>query len=114
MKKSKIFILFAFVLILSSCSAFQAAIMTSSKMNKLELGMSKEQVTKILGSDYTIAEKRIEDSNRIEVLSYRSYYKDDEFYMFVFKNDKLEKWYRELVPKAPAQLYPPASAGTAK
>jgi hypothetical protein len=68
-------------------------------MNKLELGMSKVQVTNILGSAYTIAEKRIEDNNKIEVLSYRDFYKDDEFYMFVFKNDKLEKWYRELLPR---------------
>jgi len=100
MKKSKIYILSSFlILILSSCATFSAAIMTSTNMNKLELGMSKEQVTKILGSDYTIAEKRIEDDKTIEVLSYRDYYHNDEFYMFVFKNDKLEKWYRELLPK---------------
>ncbi|MDO9634490.1 MAG: hypothetical protein Q7J05_05515 [Paludibacter sp.] len=100
MKKPENFILFAFViLIFSSCATFSAAIMTSTDMNKLELGMSEEQVTKILGSAYTIAEKRIEENNKIEVLSYRDYYKDDEFYMFVFKNDKLEKWYRELLPK---------------
>lgn len=73
--------------------------MTSSNMNKLELGMSKEQVTEILGSDYTIAEKRLEDNNEIEVLSYRDFYKNDEFYLFVFKNKKLDKWYRELFPK---------------
>lgn len=73
--------------------------MTSFKMNKLELGMSKEQVTDILGSDYTIAEKRFEGSNEIEVLSYRDHYENDEFYLFVFKNKKLEKWYRELYSK---------------
>lgn len=100
MKKSKIYILSAFViLIVSSCATFQVAIMTSSNMNKLELGMTKEQVSKILGSDYSIAEKRIEDNKTIEVLSYRNYYRNDEFYMFVFKNNKLEKWYRELLPK---------------
>ena len=98
--KQSTFILFVItVLILSSCASFSAAIMTSTNMNKLELGMSKEQVTHILGSDYTIAEKRIEDNTKIEVLSYRNFYKDDEFYMFVFKNKKLEKWYRELLPK---------------
>lgn len=100
MNPSKIFILSAFVvLMLSSCSGFQVAIMSSDKMNKLELGMSKEQVTKILGNGYTIAEKRMELGKKVEVLSYRDYYKNDEFYMFVFKNDNLEKWYRELLPK---------------
>jgi len=100
MKKSNVFILSAFVvLILSSCSTFRVAMMTSSNMNKLELGMSKAQVTEILGKDYTFAEKRIEDNKLIEVLSFRNYYKNEEFYMFVFKNDKLEKWYREFAPK---------------
>jgi len=78
--------------------------MTSEKMNRLELGMSKEQVTQILGIGYTIAEKRIQDSNEIEVLSYRDFYKDDELYMFLFKNKKLEKWYRELLPKDKIEL----------
>jgi hypothetical protein len=98
MKRSKI-IISAFLLLLSSCASFSVAFMTSSNMNHLELGMSKKQVTDILGSVYTIAEKRIEDNNKIEVLSYRDYYKNDEFYMFVLKNDKLEKWYRILQPK---------------
>lgn len=83
---------FFMMLILSACSS----LISSSKMDKLELGMSKEQVTTILGKRYTIAEKRIENGNQIEILSYRDY---DEFYMFLFMNDKLEKWYRKLLPK---------------
>lgn len=107
MKKTKVFIFSAFViLLLTSCAAFKLTPMTSSVMNKLELGMSKEQVTTILGTDYTIAEKRIEDGNKIEVLSYRDVTYSGEFYMFVFKNDSLEKWYRILQPKesTPATL----------
>ncbi len=100
MKKIKNFILSAFLLLLfHSCSSLQVSHMTSSNINKLELGMSKEQVTQILGSNYTIAEKRLEGNNEIEVLSYRDYYKNDEFYLFVFNNQKLDKWYRELLPK---------------
>lgn len=99
MKNINAFILSAVVLLLTSCAVFKVAHMTSTDMNKLELGMSKQQVTTILGSAYTIAEKRIEDKNEIEVLSYRDIYKDDEFYMFVFNNNKLEKWYRILQPK---------------
>jgi len=73
-------------------------------MNQLELGMSKDQVTQILGIGYTIAEKRVQDSNEIEVLSYRDFYKDDELYLFLFKNQKLEKWYRELLPRESIEL----------
>jgi hypothetical protein len=97
MKKVTILILTVFGLMLSACMS--VAHMTSKEMNKLELGMSKENVTGILGTGYTIAEKRMEDNNKIEILSYRDFYRSDEFYMFVFKNDKLEKWYQVLQPK---------------
>lgn len=100
MKKFKICILFVFlILVLDSCASFQVVNMTSSNMNQLELGMSKEEVTQILGRDYTIAEKRLEDNNEIEVLSYKNFYESNEYYLFVFKNHKLEKWYRELLLK---------------
>jgi len=68
-------------------------------MNKLELGMKRKNVISILGTGYTIAEKRVENDTQIEVLSYRDFFSEDEFYMFVFADDKLEKWYRELLPK---------------
>ena len=95
--KTRICILFILVLITTACSS--VVNMTSEKMNKLELGMSKQQVTEILGSNYTIAEKKIENGVQVEVLSYRDFYKDDEFYMFIFKNKTLEKWHRELALK---------------
>ncbi len=95
--KTRICILFIIVLITTACSS--VVNMTSEKMNKLELGMSKQQVTEILGSNYTIAEKKIENGVQVEVLSYRDFYKDDEFYMFTFKNNTLEKWHRELALK---------------
>ncbi len=100
MKKNKISILSTLLLLLlASCMPmYSIAYMTSSKMNKLELGMSKEQVTQVLGTDYKIAEKRLEDNNEIEVLSYRDRVEKDEVYYFVFKNKKLEKWYQELIP----------------
>lgn len=61
--------------------------------------MTKEQVTSILGKGYRVAEKRVEDNDQIEILSYRDFYLEDEFYMFRFVNGKLEKWYRELLPR---------------
>ena len=60
--KTRICILFIIVLITTACSS--VVNMTSEKMNKLELGMSKQQVTEILGSNYTIAEKKIENAFR--------------------------------------------------
>ncbi len=72
--------------------------MTSANMDQLELGMSKDQVTTILGKGYTIAEKRMAGEVVIEVLSYRDFYEDDEFYMFLFEDNQLKRWYRELLP----------------
>lgn len=95
MKRHLLYILL--VVILAGCSSVVR--ITSSKMDKLELGMTKEQVVNILGKGYRISEKRIEEGLLIEVLSYRDLYNEDEFYLFQFKDDRLEKWYRELVPK---------------
>ena len=51
-------------------------------MNKIELGMSKKQVSDIPGKTYTIAEKYTEAKDEIEVISYRNFPQDDEFYLF--------------------------------
>mgnify|MGYP003623415695 CR=1 FL=1 len=96
--KTKILLLTFFAsLLFIGCTSVTR--MTSSNMNKLELGMTKEEVTNILGKEYTIAEKRIENGVEIEVISYRDFYRSDEFYLFVFSNNKLQKWYRELMPR---------------
>ncbi|MFN3997071.1 hypothetical protein [Algoriphagus sp.] len=84
--------------ILYSCSPAVFSHMNGNKMDKLELGMSKQQLTAVLGRGYTIAEKRIEEGNLIEVLSYRNYPQEREIYLFVFANNSLQEWYREIVP----------------
>lgn len=83
--------------VLTAC--FTMSRMTSSYMNQIELGMSKGQVTQILGAEYTVAEKRIENGVEVEVLSYRNFHQNDEFYLFLFIDNKLEKWHREFLPK---------------
>lgn len=55
-------------------------------------------MTRNLGRNFTIAKKRIEDWQLIEVLSYRNYPYESELYNFVFINGRLEEWYQELVP----------------
>jgi hypothetical protein len=87
-----------FVAFLSSCSPMLFSRLNGNKMDKLELGMSKQQLTAILGRDYTIAEKRFEEGNLLEVLSYRNYPQEPEIYLFVFANNELQEWYREILP----------------
>ena len=83
--------------LLTACS--QTLRISSSKMEQLELGMSKKQVTGIMGKEYTISEKRMENGVEVEVLSYRDFYNDDELYLFRFKNGRLQEWHREILPR---------------
>lgn len=85
------------LLTLSACSSLFR--LTSANMDKLELGMSKEQIVNIIGTGYTIAEKRMENGNQIEVLAYKDYAGAKEIYMFVLKNNRLEEWYMKLLPQ---------------
>ncbi|MGI6049102.1 MAG: hypothetical protein ACOYEG_14030 [Petrimonas sp.] len=80
---------------LSSCGTFVN--ITRAKMEKLELGMTKKEVVNILGRGYKIAEKRIDSGKEIEVLSYQD--SPQEYYFFLFENNSLQEWYRELIPK---------------
>jgi hypothetical protein len=81
---------------LSSCASMFFFPVNSARLKRLELGMTKEEVTRILGRDFQIVEKRIEDENEIAVLSYA--YSHREFYLFRFVNGRLEEWHREFSP----------------
>lgn len=98
MKNNLVVILCLLTVVLSSCSGARFATMRQSKIEQVELGMSKLQVVNILGSSYSIAEKEADAKDTIEVISYRNVPFDDEFYLFRFKNNKLEKWHREFQP----------------
>ncbi|MDF2478094.1 MAG: hypothetical protein K0S24_3577 [Sphingobacterium sp.] len=98
MKNNLIAILGLLTVVLSSCSGARIATMRQSKMEQLELGMSKLQVVNILGSSYSIAQKEANAMDTIEVISYRNVPFDEEYYLFRFKNNKLEKWHREFQP----------------
>ena len=92
----KTFFCCAFVaLLLSSCAGMFLA---GSRMSQLKLGMTKEEVTGILGRGFTISERRIENGNEIMVLSYTS--NGREFFLFQFVNDALEGWHREIFPQS--------------
>ncbi len=91
--------LFLFIaLLVSSCSLGIFPGFNNRNMNRLELGISKEELIRNLGRNFTIAEKRMEAGELIEVLSYRNYPYENELYKFVFINGRLEEWYQELVP----------------
>jgi len=94
-------LLIAVVLSLSSCSTFlYSTFPVIYDVNRLELGMTKVQVDSVLRVPYIITEKRMEDGDKIEILSYKYNYMYDEFYFhLLFKNGKLEEWHKELLPR---------------
>lgn len=85
------------ILITCSCSASRIMTLHSSKMEKIELGMSKSELTQLLGNSYTIAKKEMKNKDTIEVISYRNFPYDDEFYLFEFNNGSLKKWDRQYI-----------------
>ena len=70
---------------LTACSSLD------SRTRKLQLGMSREQVVKLLGSDYTVAGARKEaDGSAIEILRFGD--KGAEQVFAYFRNGQLVQW----------------------
>ncbi len=69
-----------------------------NRLDKLELGMTKAEVTKILNAYYTVVEKSMNDGEITEVLSY-SFGSTTEVYLFVLVDNKLVRWFREFIPR---------------
>lgn len=78
---------------MTSCGAI--GFMSAEKMEKLKLGMSRQEVTSILGSSYSVAENYKEGDHEIKVLAYQF---KEQIYFFIFKDDKLQEWHRKIDP----------------
>jgi hypothetical protein len=81
----------------SACSSIFSTL-NGKLMSQLELGMSKDDMIRLLGRNFTISEMRMEGVDRIEVFSYRNYPYTNEFYEFVFVNGLLNEWFMEITP----------------
>lgn len=93
-----IFIVLIFFTINVSCSSYHYGSVKAKKLDKLELGMSKAEVSFILGTKYYISKKELNNQNVIEVISYENF-PHDEVFLFTFRNDELISWEREFKPK---------------
>ncbi len=79
--------------ILTGCAAYKI----ESKMQQIELGMSKKKVVSILGKNYNIVGARITPEGAIESISYLSTNlgNEDSYYILSFKDGKLVEWFKE-------------------
>ncbi len=99
--KNLLFILCSFLIIslFPSCSGTKFSAIKTKKLERLQLGMKKTEVIHILGNDYKISEKRMEDDKLIEVISYLNFPFTNEHYLFRFYDGSLTEWHREFVPE---------------
>ena len=84
--------------LLSGCVSNNITWKTNDRVKKLELGMEKDEVIRILGNRYMITSSSKDHlGNAIEVLGYKSDVTEE--YKFRFVNHKLTEWNREHVPR---------------
>lgn len=83
----------AALLALAACSSLE------KRSQKLQLGMSKANAIKALGSDYTVVAARAEaDGSPVSVLKFSEGQKEELF--LYFRNEKLAQWGNTEVLKA--------------
>ncbi len=87
--KKIIFALFI-TTILAACSTPK---IYNDALMKIELGMTQEQVTSLMGKDYTVVNQQYINNQDEVTLRYVDYFKNQWF--FVFINNSLVKWYKE-------------------
>ena len=100
MKNLKYIVAFFVLMSMFSCDVLYNPVLNSDKMDNLKLGMSKEEFTKLMGKTYRVSSSYLDEKgNEITTLSFRDVYSSTtDYYLFTFKNDKLEKWDREIIP----------------
>ena len=93
MTKKIIYSLF-FILVFTACG-------TSGLMNKtkqLQLGMSRQEATALLGNNYRVVAARQTPEGGLEVLRYGPDILDTSIYMLNFIDGRLVEWYEEVPP----------------
>jgi len=94
MKKIKFFLTLA---ILICCFSFSSCgtMSLGSKLKKVEIGMTKEQVIKYLGNSYDVVAARDTPDGALEILRYENITIDGPIpYTVTFLNGMLVEWYR--------------------
>lgn len=83
----------------ASCSVFYTNYNNNQNVKKLRIGMSINEVTYIMGNDYTLETSFQEPEGTVEILKYLSSYGND--YLLHFLNGNLsviEQYYRPVPP----------------
>lgn len=90
--KKLIFALFI-TTILTACSSK----IYNSALQKIELGMTQEQVIDLMGNDYTVTNEQIVNNQEQVTLRYIDYFKNQWYFNFL--DNRLVKWYKVAEPQ---------------
>jgi hypothetical protein len=80
----KVFFTLLITIMLSACGTAY-----NSQLKQVELGMSEQQITALMGDKYTAYQ-----NDGIRTLEYKDRYKNHWFFQFD-ENNKLTRWYKE-------------------
>lgn len=85
--------------LLSGCGAWMNSFSMDEKMRQVKLGMTKEEVIRILGKEYEQAGARQTPYGTVESISYltQSYVTDnsDGYYILSFRDGRLVEWFKD-------------------
>lgn len=97
--KKPLFVAFLLSLIFTSCS-----ILNNTNVKKVELGMSKTQVIKIMGNNYKVMALERTPDGTLEVIGYIAEVSSYMYYTFYFLDGTLDKILKEWIgpPTLPA------------
>lgn len=101
MKKAIYFFIFS-IAIFFSCGTTKL----ESNLQRIELGMTKQEVSSILGKNYTIMGSGRTPDGNIETWSYTDpniMESDNKKIIVNFLDGRLDEWHREYIPTPPAK-----------
>ncbi|MDU1904873.1 MAG: hypothetical protein E6772_08820 [Dysgonomonas sp.] len=83
------------VICLTACSSYKDAMKADTNMRKIELGMAKNEVIKVMGNSYQrMGASTSTEGVNIETLGYPTV---DAIYMLYFENDKLIEFHKDML-----------------
>ena len=99
-RKKWMFMLIACVF-LTGCGSIMNVYKMDSKMQKIELGMTKKKVVSILGNSYETAGARLTADGPVESISYQTITVSDStegYYILSFRDNILIEWFKDKRP----------------
>ncbi len=89
-------IIYSLLLILAFTACGTSGLINKAK--KLQLGMTRQEATALLGNDYRVVAARQTPEGDLEVLRYGPGLMDTSIYMLNFIDGRLVEWYEEVPP----------------